>query len=102
MGRSVGSSRAIDGSSGGSDDFEIMIRASSLRATRGVGAAARSRQCGRSSSRLRSWEWLAAGFAVRRPAHVGAYHLALATVLPDRGVEVESFYTGMTRSAGAA
>lgn len=39
MGRSVGSSRAIDGSSGGSDDFEIMIRASSLRATRGVGGS---------------------------------------------------------------
>ena len=27
-------------------------------------------------------------------ASVGAYHLALATVLPDRGVELESFYTG--------
>src|SRR5438552_16942315 len=27
-------------------------------------------------------------------AGVGAYHLALATVLPDRGVELASFYTG--------
>ena len=27
-------------------------------------------------------------------ASVGAYHLAVATVLPDRGVELESFYTG--------
>jgi hypothetical protein len=27
-------------------------------------------------------------------ASVGAYHLALATVLPDRGVELETFYTG--------
>lgn len=27
-------------------------------------------------------------------AEVGAYHLVLATVLPDFGVEVESFYTG--------
>jgi hypothetical protein len=30
-------------------------------------------------------------------ASVGAYHLALATVLPDRGVELESFYTGHER-----
>jgi hypothetical protein len=27
-------------------------------------------------------------------AGVGAYHLALATVLPDRGVELHSLYTG--------
>jgi hypothetical protein len=30
-------------------------------------------------------------------AGVGAYHLALATVLPDRGVELHSFYTGHDR-----
>jgi hypothetical protein len=30
-------------------------------------------------------------------AGVGAYHLALASVLPDRGVELHSFYTGHDR-----
>jgi hypothetical protein len=30
-------------------------------------------------------------------AGVGAYHLALATVLPDRAVELHSFYTGHDR-----
>jgi hypothetical protein len=30
-------------------------------------------------------------------AGVGAYHLALATVLPDRGVELYGFYTGHGR-----
>jgi hypothetical protein len=30
-------------------------------------------------------------------AGVGAYHLALATVLQDRGVELHSFYTGHDR-----
>jgi hypothetical protein len=30
-------------------------------------------------------------------AGVGAYHLALATVLPDLGVELHSFYTGHDR-----
>jgi hypothetical protein len=30
-------------------------------------------------------------------AAIGAYHVGLATVLPDRGVELHSFYTGHDR-----
>lgn len=40
------------------------------------------------------------GYPVRTSTTVassGAYHVALATVLPDRGIEVHSFYTGHDR-----
>jgi hypothetical protein len=44
--------------------------------------------------------FLLVGTAVRSEtlvADVGAYHLALTTVLPDCGIELESFYTGHDR-----